>query len=339
MGIALFFAALFYKNGDPRWRTCALNCLSDLRRQIQGDQVMQLILCYGIGGFSGVGGLIYGLVTISTMLQEPLLLSEAKHLALAIQEEHIHEDTSYDLIGGSAGLLLSLLKLYKQTIDPTFLKLAILCGDHLCSSAIKTEHGVAWMQPKGSILLGFSHGTAGVAYALLRLASYTQQPSHIETARLAMEYERVLFDEEKQNWPDFREKTRSFMVSWCHGATGIGFGRLASMALFADKKIKEEVAIALKTNENALFDGLVPTLCCGTLGRIELLFEAAHLLNNSEMKQRASDTLPALIAHLKQKSRSEFFVPGLMKGAAGVGYTLLRLQDKTHSLPQVLLLN
>ncbi len=337
-GLALFFAALFHISGDSQWRKYSLECLFELRQKIQQNHASQLIRTLGIGGFAGIGGIIYSLVHCARLLQHPSLIAEAQALALAVEQWQIDADVSYDIISGSAGLVLCLLQLYAAIPDPVILRLATTCGDHLCKKATRTERGAIWMHANGLALLGFSHGTAGIAYALVKLASYTKSAAHLEMARQAMKTERSLFNKNGMNWPDLRPHRSSIMVAWCHGATGVGFGRLASLPFFCDEQMQEEIDIALKVTEQNLFEGDSVNLCCGALGRLELLLEASRRQDLPHLQQKIEEATLALLTHLKQASPTRFFIPGLMKGIAGVGYTLLRLQDKTGSLPQVLLL-
>ena len=105
-----------------------------------------------------------------------------------------------------------------------------------------TEHGPAWPNPAlgKQPLAGFSHGVAGIAYALLELAVATGDERYRTAALAALDYERALFDAVHQNWPDLREtqtlKTETnsaqgsvFVTAWCHGAPGIGLSRLAML--------------------------------------------------------------------------------------------------------------
>jgi lantibiotic modifying enzyme len=86
---------------------------------------------------------------------------------------------------------------------------------------------------KGETLTGFSHGAAGVAYALLKLFAVTQQEEFLGAACEGIGYERSVFIPDVRNWPDLRKLVQvqegipiSYVSGWCHGATGIGLARL-----------------------------------------------------------------------------------------------------------------
>ncbi len=337
MGIALFFAALFHHCKDPQWRTCAVGTLAELNQKI--DKIAKWIELVGIGGFTGVGGLIYGLVHCSRLLDENRYIEMAKKIAAGLEERHIQSDSVYDVVGGSAGLLLCLLQLHERSPDPFLIKLSSLCGDRLSECVKRMEVGQGWREGiNANSQLGFAHGPAGIAYALLKLAHVTQAATYYEAANRAMEYERSFCNTEKNNWRSLVSKPDLFQVGWCYGAPGIGLGRLASLSFINDQRMKDEVAIAILTTEKHLqgFHGS-PNLCCTHMGRLEFLMEAARRLEMPDLLERSQKMIPQLLEQVKNSN--EFFVPGLMKGAAGIGYSLLRFQDKTGMIPPVLLLS
>ena len=100
-------------------------------------------------------------------------------------------------------------------------------------------------------LTGFSHGAAGIAWALLKLAAWSGQARFRESAESAIAYERSTFVAEEANWPDYRafpgedQSALRFMVAWCHGAAGIGLARTDSLHYMDDRETREEIRIAL----------------------------------------------------------------------------------------------
>src|SRR5262249_16878259 len=140
-------------------------------------------------------------------------------------------------------------------------------------------------------LTGFSHGTAGYALSLLKLAEITGQEHFQQVALAALEYERSLFSSEKQNWPDLRSPeilgidTKqvngevSYMISWCHGAPGVGLARLASLSSLDDATVREEIAFALQTTVAQGF-GQNHSLCHGDLGNLDVLLTASLKLGD-----------------------------------------------------------
>ena len=68
--------------------------------------------------------------------------------------------------------------------------LAIACGGHLRRGADDDRGGSSpWVTDEGLRASGFSHGTAGIAYALLRLYGHSRDPRFLEAAEEAIGYE------------------------------------------------------------------------------------------------------------------------------------------------------
>ena len=85
---------------------------------------------------------------------------------------------------------------------------AIRCGDRLLARARPMTRGIGWL-PKGlgtRPLAGFSHGAAGIAWALLELAAWSGEERFRAAAHAAIAYERTLFSAEAGNWLDLRER-------------------------------------------------------------------------------------------------------------------------------------
>jgi lantibiotic modifying enzyme len=86
--------------------------------------------------------------------------------------------------------------------------------------------------------------------------------------------------------------------------------------------------------------GYVDTLCCGTLGNIEFLCEAADVIGRSELHELASKRLMLVLetARVNRDYRWNIghsrYNLGLFRGLAGVGYT--RLRQVHTALPNVL---
>ena len=338
VGIALFFSGLFALTGEAEWKEEALGTLKVVRTVIEKRNGGRLTNIMGIGGMGGIGSVIYGLAKIGKLLSEPALIKEAGTLAECIQEKHFQSDKDYDIIAGSAGLILALLALWEITQEKKLLDLAIQAGEHLSQEAQEREEGgVAWKNREGNSLLGFSHGVAGIAYALLRLGQATGKHKFSRIAERALVFERSHFCAENKNWPRLDPHYGiSFPVQWCHGAVGIGLGRLASMSICKDPHLVDEVKVAiLQTQENLFSNGRLNT-CCGASGKVEFLRSAVDLF--PEVEEGLGAAISTLIIHYKNNP-SKYFDPGFMQGAAGIGYTLLRTLDKKKLLPQVLLLD
>ena len=91
---------------------------------------------------------------------------------------------NWNIIGGGAGTLLGLLSLYQKTKETRVLQTSIACGQSLVSKRMSFEdRPQAWKTIAQIPLTGFSHGAAGIAYALLRLYEVTQDEQYLAAAR------------------------------------------------------------------------------------------------------------------------------------------------------------
>jgi type 2 lantibiotic biosynthesis protein LanM len=352
-GIALFLAALDHVSGDNKSRDLALGAIQSLQKFLQitdGDNAQRFAKTIGIGGASGLGSIVYCLVKISQFLKEPALLEDARRAANLITAEVIAADRQFDIIAGSAGAILGLLALYDETGEQAVLEKAIACGQHLLAHRVSVDDSPrAWKNSDEKPLTGFSHGAAGIAYALLRLYSATQDCAYQEAAVEGIAYERSVFNTPAANWPDFRSITGqpdgpNFMVTWCHGAPGIGLARSGSLEILNTEEIRQDLEVALQTTQKY---GLqeIDHLCCGNFGRIEVLLVAAKTLGREELFKTACHQASELVAKAEEMGGYDLFgnlpnsvfSPSFFLGTAGIGYGLLRLAYP-EKLPSVLLL-
>ena len=113
------------------------------------------------------------------------------------------------------------------------------------------------------------------------------EPEFLEAAKAAIEYETDTFVSAEGNWPDLRTfKNQSqgllpgqrFMCTWCHGAPGILLGRIGGLNILDSDSIRNDIHTALHTTKQS---GLQARdhLCCGNMGRAEVLLTAGLTLS------------------------------------------------------------
>lgn len=340
-GIALFFTSLGLISGDRKWIDTALNIVQETREEIKKERVDLWVDKMGLGAMSGASSVAYAYYKMGSLLNDPSLIEDAARILSFITPIKIKQDKLYDIVGGNAGLILVLLSLFENSHDKQLLENAVVAGESLITAAdVKEENVLRWVC-QDKFLTGFSHGTAGIGYALLKLGVITGQHHFIDAAEKAINYERRTFSEQAGNWPDFR-KEKSFGMSWCHGAPGIGMSRLCALSLKNNSQFYKEIEVAINTTQNYL-ESNVDHLCCGNFGRIELLRMAAQGLGRPELLDLAKKQAYHLIEMKKSSHSYRFFAnlpgkifnPGFMTGAAGIGYSLLCFLDKEHVLPKV----
>lgn len=348
-GIAVFLAAMEKALPGQGYRKVALAALRSLRQELRAlEKPPREDGKVSLGGMAGLGSLVYALLTTGSLLQDQGLLEDAARMAGFLQSPVIREDSALDIVGGSAGAILSLLALYHQTKHEDVLNQAVTCGRHLLDRRIAARTGLrAWPTLEGKLLAGFSHGAAGISYALNKLSGESGLAAFAEAASEGREYESTLFDKERSNWPDFRsgDNSPSFLNQWCHGATGIGYSRLGLLNGKTMAYLEKEVGLAVElTIKDSLLK--VDHLCCGNMGQISFLFDAARRMRRPEWAAAAQLRLEKLLAWRDEGRSFRLFAtlpagpfhPGFMQGAAGIGYALLRIARPELQLPCCLLL-
>ncbi|HLV97313.1 MAG TPA: type 2 lanthipeptide synthetase LanM family protein [Ktedonobacterales bacterium] len=348
-GIGLFLAALEKVTGGAGYRDLALGTMHQVRRSLHKDLLS--VTRMPLGGMVGIGAMIYALVRMSDFLGDHSLLDDARLAASTVTPERIAAEQAADIIQGCSGAALALLALYHRTGDEASLQHATEFGKRLVQLRVASPAGLlTWQSLRGRCLTGFSHGAAGISYALLKLYEVTGEQAFLDAAQAGLDYERGVFVTEAGNWPDFREETPPgapvFMTSWCHGAPGIGLGRLGAWSVMNTPQIHSEIEVALATTRRYGPQG-VDQLCCGSAGRMDLLLEASRRLERPELAAQAQQWMGQIVASARQKKAYQLFHdlpasvfhPGLFQGTAGIGYEMLRLAEGGETLPSVLLLD
>src|SRR5262249_39995403 len=151
------------------------------------------------------GSVVYALTAMAKLLRDDTLLADAHAAAALFTDELIAADRLLDVVGGSAGAILSLLRLYRDTQSAFALERATKCGEHLLAQGrLGAEGHRSWVgQGHGPRPLnGMSHGAAGFAYALAALAAQTDRDDFAQAAAECVAFEDTTYDEAHKNWPD-----------------------------------------------------------------------------------------------------------------------------------------
>ncbi|HET6314139.1 MAG TPA: lanthionine synthetase LanC family protein, partial [Chloroflexia bacterium] len=355
-GVALFLAHLYAHTGDAQvYRTAlgaarhALSCLARPSPQL------------GQGAYTGWPGTLLAAMRVGALLDEPELLEEVARASRNLQPDY-GKGHDLDLFSGSAGAIVALLALRDMLPGGHTLEGVTRLGDDLIVLAEVRADGFSWPSrySKGSRnLTGFSHGAAGIGYALLKLFHATGEVRYRHAAEMAFRYERYWFDATESNWPDFREVPGRGQIRkrvqapcsllWCHGAPGIALSRLYAYQLLGDDIYREEAVVALSTTEAATRDMLKSStanfsLCHGLAGNAEIVDIGQAALDGS-MAGQGELSLEVAANGVEMYARRDCqwpcgvkggVTPGLMLGLAGIGLFYLRLHDP--AIPSVLML-
>lgn len=344
-GVIYFLAYLGSVTGDQKYTDLAVRGYETLAAQIAAEKAQ----LFSPGLFGGWAGIVFLYVHLAALWDRRSLLEDAERLLETIAPL-IAEDASYDLTYGSAGTIAGLLALHAARPSKRALELAVQCGERLLDRAQPIHGGLGWIieAAGGQALAGFSHGASGVAVALSRLAAATGDARYHRAAAAALIYERGVYSPLARNWPDLRSGEGSkgtvekphLMCAWCHGAAGVGIGRVGLVGFEGDREVEAELHIAVETTRRTGFGGN-HSLCHGDLGNLELLLLAArrnddHVLM-CEVYRRARMILDGIAEHGRLSGVPlAIETPGLMNGLAGIGHGLLRLADP-DAVPSLLM--
>jgi lantibiotic modifying enzyme len=349
-GVGLVLAELFDASGgaEPVLRRTALGALEHALSRAE-----EVTPTTRLGLYGGQLGVALAAARVAATLGEPALAERAGGIVDSLDYEQ--QPLENDLISGRAGGIVALLGLRELRVEEARLERAVGLGHELLAAAERTESGCSWPAvavPDQRNLTGFSHGTAGAAFALLELERASGEAHFAVAAKEALAYERSLYDPQAQNWPDLRdyalrnwpEETRPPCATlWCHGAPGIALSRLRACELGDRDDCEEEARIALATTAASLSAQLPAgnySLCHGLAGNAEVLCEGSELLGDDTrtLVPRLADA--GIERYLESDEPWPLGVyeghsDSLLVGLAGTVYFYLRLHDPSR--PSVLL--
>jgi lantibiotic modifying enzyme len=346
-GIALFLARLFAATGERLFRKTAVGALEQSLSRWSA-----LASPFRAGFYSGLTGAAYALVRCAPLLGEERYHAAAVAALRELLADEIHPE-ALDVVAGSAGAIPAFLGLQGLLGNGDLTGLARRHGENLLATARRHGDALSWTtlpgaDPAQPDLTGFSHGTAGIAWALLELAAATGEAHFGEAAESAFRYERRCFDPRQGNWPDFRAAQPGpggapawgCSLAWCHGAPGIALSRARAFRLTGSAEAKSEAAIAIATTERGVRQALATaggdfSLCHGLAGNAECAAVAARILHDggNGAGTGADLDLARFGVERYHANRAPWpcGVPGggenpsLMLGLAGIGHFYLRL--------------
>jgi lantibiotic modifying enzyme len=349
-GIALFLSRLVRVTGDPRQQAILRGALHQLDKATDGRAA-------SLGFYSGTAGMACAFLNGADALGEPRWVDRG--LALLSQVAQLDPDPiAVDVMRGSAGSIPMLLYAAARYARDDLLAAAAAHGEHLLRTAVRSDAGWSWDCGGGMRLIGYAHGAAGIACALLELRRALNDERYGEAATEALRFERSHFNADKGNWPDLRTGAGGqgaaadaslYPAMWCHGSAGVGLARLRIRDLAGDEpELRRDLDAALAATQAALTQPIAQAqgycLCHGAAGQADLLIEAAQRLDHAPYRQVAEAVGQTGLSTYHANdlpwpcgvpARGE--TPNLMLGLAGIGYFYLRLAAP-ESVPSILIL-
>ncbi len=268
-------------------------------------------------------------------------------------------DRQVEVIYGAAGTILFLLDLAEETKEKRFVEAAQAAAHWLVSQA-KTETKKGddgteqrllfwrWAIGGNQAYVNFSHGTAGVAYALARVGVVA---SDTACAQAALEGTAWLDEQARKEgdrvvWPAVAG-SKTTMGGWCHGPPGTGRLYLLLHQITGEQRYLDTarasarwvMAQAPAAAEGADAPAFPPTLCCGVAGVVDFFCDLYRATGDAEFKAFAQRAGNYLIDAAKPDGEGVKWAPGatahgapskqhpldLMLGAPGEALALLRL--------------
>ena len=113
-GIALFLAAHAAVTGSASSRELALAAVAYPRKALKGRNAARMARSLGTGGATGLGSIVYAFAVMARRLRDDDLLADAHAAAKLFSDDLIKADKQFDVIGGCAGGILGLLRLYRD---------------------------------------------------------------------------------------------------------------------------------------------------------------------------------------------------------------------------------
>ncbi len=316
-GIAVFLAALAHVTGIASYATASTAALLPVQQHIAGGAPPM-----PTGYTDGWGGIMQGLCWLADWQQSPVLVSLAADATRFLTPAAL-STAPPDLAGGAAGALAGVLALAGAGAAPT------ITDEYraACIAALQATQRPSGDWDTARHPASVAHGTLGIATPLL-LAGDTEHGQRGIALVLA---------HLQQHLPP--------TARWCDGAAGTLLWLLASLPYLSPAL--HATARAACTRLAATLPTATPPvdhLCCGQAGVADALLVWSVHRNSPAAYHAATAHVAGILAHatagggyqwLPDRTRA-VWVPGLWAGAAGLGYTLLRVAAP-QQVPSLLL--
>lgn len=363
-GVLLFLENAAALLGDRKLRQLADQCAKGLVEAEREE---------GEGLYTGEAGVGFALLARAKLAEDPGALRAARRIADALlarmqgEEESARWSDSYDIISGAAGTLLFLLEFGEHSGEARYLEAARRAGRWLAEEGEAAGEGLrTWPPRKGGArhYPNFSHGTAGIAYALARVAEATGDTACLEAALAGAEWLLANAKEDAGGlcWFHYAPGAESsFREGWCHGPAGTGrlFLYLASWTgeeryLEAARRSGDWILAKWPDPgaEGSRTRFYSPSLCCGAAGVLDHFVDLYRATGEARYRDYAR-SVGACLLRLSKTERDArkwtnydrpdekglvYHGLSLMLGASGAGLAFLRLAALEADVDPVLTL-
>ncbi len=338
-GLALLFERAYRALGDRRYLEVAA---ASLRRELAAWTTSPSMRADWVrrkpDGMGGRSGLMAGWWAVGRHEGHGAYRMAARELAISFSDRAIEADDGYDLIAGSAGSLLLILRQLEEEPIPGAEDVVARMADHLVRAGDRA-HGLGWVAEVGTLpLCGFGHGRAGIALALMEAGRAVHRADLIQVAEEAFEAEhRLRGTEPAQGWPDYRGVKRTTRSTapmgsryWCSGTEGVALSRAAALRISDAAHLQDDLEFALATVRQP------PAgrghLCCGVSGRLLARQSLAHLSAEAPLPAAEfEETISTLLERWLAGGEVDVLGNGLFQGIGGLAWAGLCVLDDDGS--------
>lgn len=272
-------------------------------------------------------------------------------------------DRQVEVIYGASGTILFLLDLAEESKEKRFVEAAQAAAHWLISQAKvetkKADDGKEqrllswrWALAGNAAYVNFSHGTAGVAYALARVGVVASDAACAEAALEATAWldKQARQEGERVVWPAVAG-SKTTMGGWCHGPPGTGRLYLLLHQITGEPRyldtarasarwvMAQAPAPASGAAAGDAAPAFPPSFCCGVAGVLDFFCDLYRATGDAEFKAFAQRAGDYLISAAKPDGEGLKWAQGatahgatvkqhsldLMLGAPGEALALLRL--------------
>jgi lantibiotic modifying enzyme len=288
-----------------------------------------------MGAFMGTAGIVYTLAQVGRVLGEGTLTTCAFD-GLDLLDQMIDEDTLFDLIGGTSGVLAVALAMHDLAADASQRATALAVADSAyCHLAAKLP-ALNGSQGEETVFSGFAHGVAGVYPYLARFAQLTgdNPPDRDVDSLLAVQDD--MFDRSDSDWYTSTQR-RQKSHGWCHGAPGILLGLCLLENERTGRDLTHPISMAKERTVQHGFGNNI-TYCHGDFGNLEILRFCAQVNDDAELRSQVDAASSALFRIYVDEYRhrsdcKHLYSNSLLVGTSGIGFALLRSIEEKRVPP------
>ncbi|MBS1903951.1 MAG: type 2 lantipeptide synthetase LanM [Bacteroidetes bacterium] len=330
-GTAIAIAEAAALTDERGWMQIARSVFDAVRRTDAPESARR-----GCGMARGLGGLLYAMARVGRCAQDEALIERAATIAVSYAGRLADEAKRDEVLYGRAGLLLSVLALYRLSPTESLLRTADHIARLIIANAKRSDSGASWSVNGGKPLPHVSHGASGIAMALARYAAIRSDADAANVAMQAIEFDDTFWVEREAGWADGRfldvpmqDRTN---WGWCNGRSGALLARFAIAHDLGTSFIGAKATHALSAECIDVLSDVSPGLCCGTAGAIDALLSLPTIPADAHIQHCIACATKAL-ATTSPASNYSTLAASLFSGSAGLAFGLLRAAQPTRVNP------